>query len=240
MKNNKGQWIKAILLSAVVSGALTLTAASGILDAADLSLSDRWYQSRSASDGKIVLVGIDQRALEEIGTYSQWGRDVAAMALEHRMDTIRLLVRIAHLEGRLDKGEYETCLKQAAEAKELTDRINTAGFVTDEMLEQLGALKERTYKGEDGKDHPWLSGEEYHMLSQIHFFNDLAHVREWAAAHHEYLDDPSYKRVMPVEQALSDLQIMAEKEGKLDQELTGLFLKSRCWEESGRSDCVTL
>lgn len=82
MKKNNRQWVKAILLPAVVSGALTLTAASGILDAADLSLSDRWYQSRSASDGKIVLVGIDQRALEEIGPYSQWGRDVAAMALE--------------------------------------------------------------------------------------------------------------------------------------------------------------
>ena len=43
-----------------------MLAASGLLDKADLSLSDLWYQSRSASDGKIVIVGIDQRALEEL------------------------------------------------------------------------------------------------------------------------------------------------------------------------------
>lgn len=213
-------------------------------------------------------------------------------ALACRLDTIRLLSRIAYLEGRMDKAEYETCVEQAAEAKELTDRINTAGFVTDEMLGQLEELRKRTYRGEDGQDHPWISEAEYHMLSirkgtlsqeerkimeehvsvtdrllsQIHFSNDLAHVRTWAAAHHEYLDgsgypnhrkekeipyevrmitildifdslvadDRPYKRAMPVEKALSVLQIMAEKEGKLDPELTGLFLKSRCWEESGR------
>lgn len=74
--------LKELLGIAAIAGVLTLLAASGLLDSADLSLSDRWYQSRSASDGEIVLVGIDQRALEEIGPYNQWGRDVIAMALE--------------------------------------------------------------------------------------------------------------------------------------------------------------
>lgn len=59
-----------------------MLAASGLLDKADLSLSDLWYQSRSASDGKIVIVGIDQRALEELGPYNQWGRDVIAKAIK--------------------------------------------------------------------------------------------------------------------------------------------------------------
>ena len=43
-------------------------------------------------------------------------------------------------------------------------------------------------------------------------------------------DDRPYKPGMPVERALSILRIMAEKEGKLDPELTGLFCESRCWE----------
>lgn len=73
-----GTGIVMVLMAAV----LTLLASSGILDNADLAASDAFYQSRSASDGEIVLVGIDQRALEDIGPYNQWGRDIIAMALE--------------------------------------------------------------------------------------------------------------------------------------------------------------
>lgn len=42
--------------------------------------------------------------------------------------------------------------------------------------------------------------------------------------------DRPYKKGMPVEKAVSVLKSMADKEGKLDKELTGLFAESRCWE----------
>lgn len=71
-----------IIIMPLIAAALTLTAASGILDRADLAASDAFYQSRSASDGEIVLVGIDQKALEDIGPYNQWGREIIAMALD--------------------------------------------------------------------------------------------------------------------------------------------------------------
>lgn len=44
-------------------------------------------------------------------------------------------------------------------------------------------------------------------------------------------DDRPYKPGMPVEKALSILESMAEREGKLDPALTRLFIASRCWEE---------
>ena len=44
-------------------------------------------------------------------------------------------------------------------------------------------------------------------------------------------DDRPYKPGMLVERALSILQVMAEKEGKLDPELTRLFCESKCWEK---------
>ena len=101
------------------------------------------------------------------------------------------------------------------------------------------------------------------FLSQIRFSKELAHVPQWAAAHHELLngsgypnhlageaipeevrivtildvfdalvaDDRPYKPGMPVERALSILQSMAEREGKLDPELTRRFCQSRCWEK---------
>ena len=43
-------------------------------------------------------------------------------------------------------------------------------------------------------------------------------------------DDRPYKPGMPVEKALAILDAMANKEGKLDPKLTGLFAESRCWE----------
>lgn len=74
--------IRAAVLGLAAAGVLTLVAALGGLERPDLALSDAWYQRASASDGEIVLVGIDQRAIDEIGPYNQWGRDVIAMALE--------------------------------------------------------------------------------------------------------------------------------------------------------------
>lgn len=82
MKNSHSKYTWKLPVSAVViAGALTLLAWTGILRNADLAVSDALYQSRSALDGSIVLVGIDQRALEELGPYHQWGRDVMAQVL---------------------------------------------------------------------------------------------------------------------------------------------------------------
>lgn len=75
--------VKKILLALLVAGALTLLASSGLFRSLDWAASDAWYQSRQSFEGDIVLVGIDQRALEEIGPYDQWGREIMAMAVEY-------------------------------------------------------------------------------------------------------------------------------------------------------------
>ena len=81
MRRSKSRGM-VLLLSAAAAGALVLLAGLGVLDRADLAASDAWYQARESADGDIVLVGIDQRALEEIGPYSQWSREVFARALD--------------------------------------------------------------------------------------------------------------------------------------------------------------
>ena len=65
-----------------IAGAFTLLAGIGVLRVPDLAVSDALYQRRMASDGEIVLIGIDQKALEELGPYSQWGRGILAQAVE--------------------------------------------------------------------------------------------------------------------------------------------------------------
>ena len=73
---------KTAAWAAGIAGAMTLLAGLGALRGADLAASDALYQSRSGSDGEIALVCIDQRALEELGPYSEWDRDIFAQVLE--------------------------------------------------------------------------------------------------------------------------------------------------------------
>ncbi len=82
MKKKNLREYRSWLIMVLVAAAMTLVTAAGLLESTDLAFSDAFYQSRSASDGEIVLVGIDQKALEDIGPYHQWGRDIMAMALE--------------------------------------------------------------------------------------------------------------------------------------------------------------
>ena len=74
--------LRPLLADLAAAAVMTLLAASGLLDKADWTVSDAWYQSRSAPEEDIVLVGIDQRALDEIGPYQEWGRDIIAMTIE--------------------------------------------------------------------------------------------------------------------------------------------------------------
>lgn len=60
---------------------MTLLAGIGVLRRADFSVSDALYQSREASDGDIAIVEIDQRALEDIGPYKEWGLDIFAQTI---------------------------------------------------------------------------------------------------------------------------------------------------------------
>ncbi|MDE7242736.1 MAG: HD domain-containing protein [Oscillospiraceae bacterium] len=209
-------------------------------------------------------------------------------AFVHRMEVVRLRGEIERLSGLITLEEAGQLIADTHDAQSLVDAVNGCGFVTDDKLTELDALKKRTFTDSGGTVKPWLTEEEYQMLSirkgtlsdkersvmenhvvitdkllsQIEFSEDLAHVRTWAASHHELLngsgypnhlsgdgipvevriitildvfdalvaDDRPYKPGMPVEKALGILTIMAEKEGKLDPELTKLFIESRCWE----------
>ena len=63
----KRNTLKTFGLALLSVGLLTLLAALGVLDALDNTASDALYQSRSASDGEIILIGIDDRAIDELG-----------------------------------------------------------------------------------------------------------------------------------------------------------------------------
>lgn len=139
-------------------------------------------------------------------------------AFLHRIETIRLLGEIDALSGG---GTDPTALAQETDrAEALVESVNTAGFVPDEKLDALKELSRRTYRDRDGQERPWLTADEFAMLSirkgtlsdgerdtmqshvvmtdkllsQIRFSPELSHVRGWAASHHEFLNGSGYPK----------------------------------------------
>ncbi|MEG1874946.1 MAG: adenylate/guanylate cyclase domain-containing protein [Angelakisella sp.] len=74
--------LRRMMVAALAAGALAILAASGLLSTVDNALSDLLFQRAQALDGNIVLIGIDQRAIEKLGRFQDWDRDVLAQALE--------------------------------------------------------------------------------------------------------------------------------------------------------------
>lgn len=74
--------LKDVLLAFAGSLILTVPMALGLLNQWDQNASDALYQTAVALDEDIVIVGIDQRSMEEIGPYDEWGRDIITMVLE--------------------------------------------------------------------------------------------------------------------------------------------------------------
>lgn len=79
---NERRRIQTLLTALAISAGLTLLAGSGLLDWADRTACDALYQRPSATDGKIVILGIDQKALETYGPFQEWCRDGIARTLD--------------------------------------------------------------------------------------------------------------------------------------------------------------
>ncbi|MDD3251959.1 MAG: adenylate/guanylate cyclase domain-containing protein [Lachnospiraceae bacterium] len=74
--------LKKLAAAGALSGLLTLALAGGVLNTADQLVADRLCQRGEGTEENIVLVGIDQKALEDIGPFQNWGRDILAMTIE--------------------------------------------------------------------------------------------------------------------------------------------------------------
>ncbi len=73
----KNQFLYALLLSII----FTAIAAFGILSSFDKWAQDSLFQGTKYTDNDIVVFGIDEKALKEIGAYNTWDRNVMASIL---------------------------------------------------------------------------------------------------------------------------------------------------------------
>ncbi|MCR5748366.1 MAG: adenylate/guanylate cyclase domain-containing protein [Lachnospiraceae bacterium] len=77
------QTTKTILISILAAVAVTLIIGVwGAVGSLDRLAQDTIYQEPEALDGQIIVFGIDEKSLDELGPYNTWDRTVMASALE--------------------------------------------------------------------------------------------------------------------------------------------------------------
>ena len=73
---------KCLLLALAAALAITALIALGPLYRLDKQVQDRLFQQPGVTDTNIVIIGIDEEALDLLGPYNTWDRSVMASALE--------------------------------------------------------------------------------------------------------------------------------------------------------------
>lgn len=73
---------RSFLYSLIASLAVTVLIGAGVLKRVDKWAQDSLFQKPGVTSGDIVIIGIDEEALEELGPYQTWDRNVIASALE--------------------------------------------------------------------------------------------------------------------------------------------------------------
>ena len=74
--------LKKLLVSIIFAGLISVLFYLGLFDRVDAIFSDPAYNRIEAADGEIVIIGMDQKAIEEFGPMP-WPRDIMADAIAY-------------------------------------------------------------------------------------------------------------------------------------------------------------
>ena len=120
-----------IIISLLASLAVTLLiAAGGVLDRVDLWAQDSWFQSDKALDGEIIVIGIDDASLEELGPYNTWDRTYMAAALEKLAEDPDMKPAVVAIDTLYIEESTPEADERLAKAAEQLGNVVTASFAT--------------------------------------------------------------------------------------------------------------
>ncbi len=138
--------------------------------------------------------------------------------IKERFIKIKLLYKIAMLEGRISEEEYLKKVDAADDEYTFIVHVNMIGYLPDADLLKVRCLSSETFVDENGKNQRLLTDDEIAMLSirkgtltaeersimqghasstwnilnQVSFPVEYKDVPRWAAAHHEFLQGGGY------------------------------------------------
>ena len=205
----------------------------------DNHLLDAWYCAKiDCLEGRIT-----EQELESITLSTCWAGELTEEMNEAEFLSDEQLECLAGFKNRTytDRGytrpwitdeEYAMLtIRKGTLAPEELEKMRRHVVMTDKMLSQIHFSRSLSHVRSwaashheklNGTGYPrGLKGEEIpyevRIITILDIFDALV------------ADDRPYKPGMPIEKALDILTIMAKKEGKLDPQLTELFIESKCW-----------
>jgi len=139
-------------------------------------------------------------------------------AVRYRFELKKCQTKIDWLHKRINDEQYDAEKGALSEAQAFVEHINTAGFLSDEQLENILKLRGLTYKNADGtvtalldednidalsirkgtltafereimQQHVTITGR---LLDKIPFWKYYGDIPFWARSHHEFLDGTGY------------------------------------------------
>ncbi|MBR5880274.1 MAG: GAF domain-containing protein [Clostridia bacterium] len=138
--------------------------------------------------------------------------------IEHRFAYLRLLFERDLLKGRLSSADYEAKIAELDANLSIIAQVNTAGFLSDELLNQINTIAKHSYHQDDGTVIAYLTEHELsclrirkgtltseersimeghsvmteEILAQVYFSDTYKNVPRYASQHHEFLDGSGY------------------------------------------------
>lgn len=151
-----------------------------------------------------------------------------------RLEKIQLLARVGYLEGRMSPEEENTRMQEIGQAVELVKTVNSAGYLSDEQIDRVERLSERTYEEADGTVHAWITQAEREqllirkgtltqtersimqdhvektrmMLEQMALGDDYKDVLTWASQHHELLNGTGYPKGLKGDEVCPEVRLL--------------------------------
>jgi len=131
MKIFQNERSRTLIISLLSSLVLTLLiAAGGVLDKVDLWAQDSWFQSDKALDGEIIVIGIDDASLDELGPYNTWDRTYMAAALEKLAEDPDMKPAVVAIDTLYIEESTPEADERLANAAEQLGNVVTASFAT--------------------------------------------------------------------------------------------------------------
>lgn len=197
-----------------------------------VNFAEKFFQYENANNGKYK---VDYNKSREI-LMSIWLHDIgkiltpldimnkdsrlgdAINEVENRFKRRDLLLRLQFAQKSISELEYQALEKERVDQLVFVKLVNKAGFLNDELKNQLDELSKKTYIELDGSEVPILTSEEIYQLnilkgtlnreernimeghvsmtqkflSQLKFPKHYSNIPVYAGNHHEFLDGTGY------------------------------------------------
>jgi hypothetical protein len=134
-----------------------------------------------------------------------------------RFKLFELQNEINHLTNIIDAAEHAARAEEIAQARDLIQKADGAGFLRDEVFASIQAFADKKMAGPDGEE-PYLTEDELtcllirkgtltdgeravmeshavmtrRMLQEMSFPKDYRSVPKWAGSHHEHINGMGY------------------------------------------------